>query len=52
MKRQIKGLSYFLKMDWKKKCRKKYKNQLTGNDYFPNILDVVVLENMNMSFKR
>jgi hypothetical protein len=46
----------FLKNGLKKICRKKYKNRLGRNDYevctavarcFPNILDVIVLENIN-----
>jgi hypothetical protein len=45
-------------MAWKKKCRKNYKNHLRTNKYevykavvrcFPNILDIMVLENVNLS---
>jgi hypothetical protein len=45
-------------MAWKKNCRKNYRNYLRSNNYevctavahcFPNILDVMVLENINLS---
>jgi hypothetical protein len=48
-------------MAWKKKCRKNYKYHLRSNNYevhtaaagtlFSKILDVMVLENINLSFK-
>jgi hypothetical protein len=54
----VKGIGsiLFLKNGLKKFCRKNYKNHLEGNNYevytavarcFPNILDVIVLENIN-----
>ena len=54
----IKGIVsiLFLKNGFKKFCRKNYKNHLRRNNYevcmavarcFPNILDVIVLENIN-----
>jgi hypothetical protein len=45
-------------MAWKKNCRKKYENHHRSNNYkvctdvarcFPNILDAMVLENINLS---
>jgi hypothetical protein len=57
----FKGIGYtlFLKNDLEKKnCRKNYQNHLRSNDYevctavalcFPNILGVMVLENVNLS---
>jgi hypothetical protein len=55
------GSISFLKNDLKKFCRKNYKNHLRSNNYevctavalcFPNILDVMVLENRNLSSGR
>jgi hypothetical protein len=52
------GSILFLKNGLKKNCRKNYKNHLRRNNYvvctavaccFPNILDVTVLENINLS---
>jgi hypothetical protein len=56
----IKGIGsiLFLKNGLRKICRKNYKNHLRSNNYevctaaalcFPNILDVMVLENINLS---
>jgi hypothetical protein len=45
-------------MAWKKNCRKNYKNHPRSNNYevctavapcFPNVLDVMALENVNLS---
>jgi hypothetical protein len=58
----IKGIGsiLFLKNGFKKNCRKNYKNHLRRNDYevctavarcFPNILDVIVLENISLKIK-
>jgi hypothetical protein len=55
----IKGIGsiLFLKNGLKKICRKNYKNHLRSNNYeictavahcFPNILDAIVLENINL----
>jgi hypothetical protein len=55
------GSILFLKNGLKKNCRKNYKNNLRSNNCeictavalcFPNILDVMVLENMNLSSDR
>jgi hypothetical protein len=54
----VKGIGsiLFLKNGLKKFCRKNYKNHLRRNNYevctavarcFPNVLDVIVLENIN-----
>jgi hypothetical protein len=52
------GSILFLKNDLRKCCRKNYKNHLRSNNFevctavahcFPNILDVIVLENINWS---
>jgi hypothetical protein len=50
---------YLISQKWlEKKCRKNYQNHLKSNDYeactavahcFPNILDIMVLENINLS---
>jgi hypothetical protein len=57
---KIKGIGsiLFLKNGLKKICRKNYKNHLRSNNYevctavahcFPNILDAIALENINLS---
>ena len=55
------GSILFLKNGLKKFCTKNYKNHLRSNNYevctsvalcFPNILDVMVLENINLSSDR
>jgi hypothetical protein len=59
------GSILFLKNSLKKFCRKNYKNHLKRNDFeihvhvftavarcFPNILDVMVFENINLSEDR
>jgi hypothetical protein len=55
------GSILFLKNGLKKICRKSYKNNLRSNNYevctavalcFPNILDVMVLENIKLSSDR
>jgi hypothetical protein len=59
----LKGIEsiLFLKNGLKKNCRKNYKNHLRSNNYevctavahcFPNILDAIVLENINLSSDR
>jgi hypothetical protein len=56
----VKGIGYilFLKNGLKKICRKNYKNHPRSNNYevctaiarcFPNILEVMALENVNLS---
>jgi hypothetical protein len=60
---KVKGIGsiLFLKNDSKKNCRKNYKNHLRSNNCevctavalcFPNILDVMVIENINLSSDR
>jgi hypothetical protein len=55
------GSILFLKNGLKKFCRKNYQNHLRSNNYevctavalyFPNILDVLVLQNINLSSDR
>jgi hypothetical protein len=54
----IGSIILFLKNGLKKNCRKNYQNHLRSNNYevctavalyFPNILSVMVLENVNLS---